>query len=113
MGAWKSRFCAAGRLGRRYPMRSTRSWRDWRRTGGFGPPGGQGDWAASVHDYNFQTNGITIGSYFDPNLSPATAKALIQSDNNLIRNAGGMQSAKMGLFFGTVNAFQWYANRFK
>jgi len=81
--------------------------------GGFGPPGGRGDWAASVHDYNFQTNGITLGSYFNPNISPATAKALIQSDNNLIRNAGGAQGAKMGLFFGTVNAFQWYTNSFK
>jgi hypothetical protein len=85
----------------------------WAGPGGFGPPGGRGDWAASVHDYNFQTNGITLGSYFNPNISPATAKALIQSDNNLIRNAGGAQGAKMGLFFGTVNAFQWYTNSFK
>jgi len=24
-----------------------------------------------------------------------------------------VQGAKMGLFFGVVNAFQWYANSFK
>ena len=86
----------------------------WAGPGGFGPPGGQGDWAASVHDYNFNTNGpIKIGSYFNPTLSPATARALIQSNNKLIRNAGGVQGVKMGLFFGAVNAFQAYANRFK
>lgn len=61
----------------------------WVGPGGMGPPGGQGDWAASVHDYNFSTNGpITIGMYFNATLSPATSKALIQSGNNLIRNAG-------------------------
>jgi RHS repeat-associated protein len=85
----------------------------WAGPGGFGPPGGQGDWAASVHDYNFNTNRITIGDYFNPNLSPATRKALIQSDGMLIRNAGGVQGVKMGLFFGTVNAFQRYAGTFK
>ena len=84
-----------------------------------GPPGGRGDWAASVHDYNFSTNGpapgqgITIGNYFNPTLSPATSRALIQSNNSLIRNAGGIQGVKMGLFFGVVNAFQWYANSWK
>ena len=84
-----------------------------------GPPGGQGDWAASVHDYNFSTNGpstgqgITIGMYFNPTLSPATSKALIQSNSNLIRNAGGIQSVKMGVFFGVVNAFQWYSSSWK
>ena len=31
----------------------------------------------------------------------------------LPRNAGGIQGAKMGLFFGVVNAFQWYANSWK
>ena len=86
----------------------------WAGPGGMGPPGGQGDWAASVHDYNFFINGITIqntGYYFGLHVSPATAKALIQSiNNNLIRNAGGVQGAKMGLFFGAVNAFQWYAS---
>ena len=86
----------------------------WAGPGGFGPPGGQGDWAASMHDYNFSTNGpITIGNYFNPTLSPATSKALIQSNSNLIRNAGGVQGAKMGMFFGVVNAFQWYANSWK
>ena len=91
----------------------------WAGPGGFGPPGGRGDWAASVHDYNFSTNGpapgqgITIGMYFNPTLSPATSKALIQSNNNLIRNAGGVQGAKMGAFFGVVNAFQWYSNSWK
>jgi hypothetical protein len=85
----------------------------WAGPGGFGPPGSKGDWAASVHDYNFNTNRITIGDYFNPNLSPATRKALIQSDGMLIRNAGGVQGVKMGLFFGTVNAFQRYAGTFK
>jgi hypothetical protein len=88
----------------------------WAGPGGMGPPGGQGDWAASVHDYNFSQNGpspgqgITIGMYFNPNISAATAKALIQSNNTLIRNAGGVESVKMGLFFGVVNAFQWAAH---
>jgi hypothetical protein len=83
-----------------------------------GPPGGQGDWAASVHDYNFSENGpapgegITIGTYFNPTISQATAKALIQSNNNLITNAGGIQGVKMGLFFGIVDAFQWVAHAF-
>jgi len=84
----------------------------WAGPGGFGPPGGQGDWAASVHDYNFNTNGIKIGTYFNPTISPETARALIQSNNNLIRNAGGIQSVKMGLFFGVVNAFQWASHVF-
>lgn len=71
-------------------------WNDhWAGPAGMGVPGGQGDWTASVHDYNFLTNGITLGTYFNPTISPATAKALIQSNNNLIRNAGGFQSVKM------------------
>jgi hypothetical protein len=74
---------------------------------GMGVPHGQGDWTAMVHDYNFSTNGIKIGSYFNPFISRATAKALIQSNSKLIRNPGGFQSLKMGLFFGAVNAFQW------
>jgi hypothetical protein len=89
---------------------------NWAGPGGMGPPGGRGDWAASVHDYNYKTNGITIqntGHYFGMHVSPGTAKALIQSNSQLMRNAGGVQSVKMGLFFGTVNAFQWYANSFK
>jgi hypothetical protein len=51
--------------------------------------------------------------YFNPTLSPAVSKALIQSNSNLIRNAGGVQGAKMGMFFGVVNAFQWYSNSWK
>jgi hypothetical protein len=72
-----------------------------------------------MHDYNLSTNGpepgrgITIGMYFNPTLSPAVSKALIQSNNTLIRNAGGVQGVKMGLVFGVVNAFQWYANSWK
>jgi RHS repeat-associated protein len=91
----------------------------WAGPGGMGPPGGQGDWGASMHDYNLSTNGpepgrgITIGMYFNPTLSPAVSKALIQSNNTLIRNAGGVQGVKMGLVFGVVNAFQWYANSWK
>jgi hypothetical protein len=90
----------------------------WAGPGGFGPPGGQGDWAASMHDYNFSQNGpapgqgITIGMYFNPTLSPATSKALIQSNSQLMRNAGGIQGVKMGLFFGVVNAFQWVTHAF-
>ena len=59
---------------------------------------------------------ITIqntGHYFGLHVSPETAKALIQSNNQLIRHAGGVQGAKMGLFFGAVNAFQWYASSWK
>jgi RHS repeat-associated protein len=85
----------------------------WAGPGGMGPPGGRGDWAASVHDYNFSTNGITMGSYFNPTLSIAASKALIQSNSNLMRNAGGIQGVKMRLSFGVTNAFQWYANSWK
>jgi len=85
----------------------------WAGPGGMGPPGGRGDWAASVHDYNFFTNMITMGSYFNPALSVATYKALIQSNSNLMRNAGGIQGAKMTLFFGVTNTFQWYVNTWK
>lgn len=53
---------------------------NWAGPGGMGTPQGQGDWAAMVHDYNFFTNNITIGTYFNPFVSRATAKALIQSD---------------------------------
>lgn len=90
-------------------------WRNhWAGPGGFGPPGSRSDWAASVHDFNFSTNGpITIGSYWNPTLSPATANALIQSNSQLIRNARGVEGAKMGLFFGAVNAFQFYVQSWK
>jgi hypothetical protein len=67
-----------------------------------------------MHDYNFNANGhIGIGDYFNPTLSPATARALIQSNNNLIGHAGGVQSVKMGLFFGVVNAFQLLTNAWR
>jgi RHS repeat-associated protein len=85
----------------------------WAGPAGMGPPGGRGDWAASVHDYNFSTNGITMGSYLNPGLSLTTSKALIQSNNTLIRNAGGIQSIKMALFFGVTNAVQWYSDSWK
>jgi RHS repeat-associated protein len=85
---------------------------NWAGPGGMGTPQGQGDWAAMAHDYNFLTNGITIGSYFNPFISRATARALIQSDNNLIGHAGGAQAVKMGMFFGVVNAFQWLTHPF-
>jgi len=86
---------------------------NWAGPNGMGRPGGRGDWAAAVHDYNFMANHITTGSYFDPTLSPTTSKALIKSNNTLMRNAGGFQSLKMGLFFGPVNTLQWYANSWK
>lgn len=85
----------------------------WAGPGGMGPPGGRGDWAASVHDYNFSTNDIKVSSYFNPTLSPTTSRALIKSNNTLMRNAGGIQSVKMFLFFGPSNALQWYANSWK
>jgi RHS repeat-associated protein len=85
---------------------------NWAGPGGMGPPQGTGDWRAAVHDYNFNTNGITIGSYFNPHLSPATSRALIQSNNNLMRT-GGVQGAKEKLTFGVINAFQWYADSWK
>jgi hypothetical protein len=85
----------------------------WAGPGGMGPPGGRGDWAASVHDYNFMTNDIKVSSYFNPTLKLATANALIKSNNTLMRNAGGVQSVKMFLFFGPSNALQWYANSWK
>jgi hypothetical protein len=105
---------ALGQMGEQILSGPLAFWNDhWAGPSGMGAPGGQGDWAAMVHDYNFDTNGIKISSYFNPTLSTTTAKALIQSNSNLIRNAGGAQSAKMGLFFGAVNAFQWYANSWK
>jgi len=85
---------------------------NWAGPGGMGVPQGTGDWRAAVHDYNFNTNGITIGSYFNPHLSPATSRALIQSNNNLMRT-GGVQGAKEKLTFGVINAFQWYADSWK
>ncbi len=85
---------------------------NWAGPGGMGPPQGTGDWRAAVHDYNFNTNGIKIGSYFNPTLSPATSRALIQSNNNLMRT-GGVQGAKEKMVFGVVNAFQWYADSWK
>jgi RHS repeat-associated protein len=85
----------------------------WAGPGGFGPPGGEGDWRASMHDYNFSTNGpITIGSYFNPTLSLASSKALIQS-NNYLMQTGGYQGAKEKMFFGIINAFQRYADTWK
>ncbi len=85
----------------------------WAGPGGMGPPHGRGDWTAMAHDFDFDRNGITIGSYFDPHISPATARALIQSNHILMRNAGGVQGAKMGMVFGVVNAFQFYVQSFK
>lgn len=90
----------------------------WAGPGGMGPPGGVGDWRASMHDYNFSENGpapgkgIGIGMYFNPTLSLATSKALIQSNQQLMKT-GGFQGAKEKGFFGVVNAFQWYANSWK
>jgi len=55
---------------------------------------------------------MQVRSYFNPRLSPATSKALIQSNNELMRT-GGIQSAKEKVIFGVVNAFQWYANSWK
>jgi hypothetical protein len=66
----------------------------------------------ALHDVAMlSTNGITIGSYFNPSLSPATSRALIQS-NNFLMQTGGYQGAKEKLFFGVVNAFQWASHIF-
>ena len=88
-------------------------WRDhWAGQGGFGPPGGQGDWAATVHDYNWNLNGpdekhgINIRMGLNPRLKPEVSKAFIQSNSALYRHAGGLQGAKMRLVFGVVNVFQ-------
>lgn len=81
----------------------------WAGPGGMGPPGGTGDWRAVVHDYNFLTNDIQISSYLNPRLSPATSKALIQSNWELMKT-GGFQGAKEKMAFGIINAFPWYAD---
>lgn len=86
---------------------------NWAGPSGMGPPQTQSDWGAMVHDYNFEVNDIHISSYFNPSISKATAKALIQSNKNLIRNARGIQKIKFGLVFGIVNAFQSYVQSFK
>ncbi len=88
-------------------------WNDhWAGPDGMATPRGRGDWAAIVHDYNYDTNHVTISMYFNPFISRASAHLVIQSNNKLIRNTGGVQGAKMGLFFGMVNAFQWVAHAF-
>lgn len=88
-------------------------WKDrWAGPDGMRTPSGQGDWAAIAHDYNCDTNHVTVNTYFNPFISRATADTFIQSNNRLIRNAGGFQGAKMGLFFGVVNALQWVAHGF-
>ena len=73
-----------------------------------------------IHDYNFfNWNGgngndkITLGSYFSFHNSPEKIQAIIQSDHNLVRGFHGAQAAKMRLFFGAVNAFQWYVGSWK
>ena len=88
-------------------------WNDhWAGPDGMGAPRGRGDWAAIVHDYNYDTNHVTVSMYFNPFISRAAAHALVQSNSKLIRNTGGFQGVKMGLFFGTVNAFQWAVHAF-
>jgi hypothetical protein len=78
---------------------------NWAGPGGMGPPTGTGDWRAAVHDYNFDSNGhISIGMYFNPTLSPATSRALIQSNMQLMKT-GGFQGAKEKMVFGVINAF--------
>jgi hypothetical protein len=83
-------------------------WNDhWAGPDGMGAPSGRGDWAAIVHDYNYDTNHVTVSMYFNPFISRASARAIVRSNNKLIRNSGGFQGVKMGLFFGTMNSFQW------
>lgn len=86
---------------------------NWAGPSGMGPPHGASDWSAMVHDYNFDVNDIQIKSYFNPSLKKETAKALIQSNNSLIRNARGIQKLKFGLVFGIINAFQSFVQAVK
>jgi hypothetical protein len=85
---------------------------NWAGPNGMGPPSGAGDWRAALHDYNWFKNGIDGGSMFNPTLSLATSKALIQSNWQLMQT-GGFQGAKEKMIFGIVNAFQWYADSWK
>ncbi len=88
-------------------------WNDhWAGPDGMGAPSGQGDWAAIVHDYNYDTNHVTVSMYFNPFISRAMSRAIVKSNNKLIRNTGGFQAVKIGLFFGTVDAFQWVSHGF-
>jgi RHS repeat-associated protein len=81
---------------------------NWAGPGGRGTPQSHGDWDSMDHDYNFDVNKITIlGTYLNPLISRATARAFIQSDINLIVNAGGVQGVKMGIFFAPFMTFQW------
>jgi hypothetical protein len=50
--------------------------------------------------------------YFSPTLPPTTSKALIQSNQQLMKT-GGFQGAREKMFFGIVNAFQWYSDSWK
>jgi hypothetical protein len=68
---------------------------NWAGPGGRGTPQGTGDWTAMVHDYKFWnwnggqgSDAIGLGSYFSFRNSPEKAQALIQSNHNLVRNAG-------------------------
>jgi len=80
---------------------------NWAGPGGMGVPQGPGDWAAIVHDYNFYENGIRVIDYINFNIPKSKADALIQSNNNIIRNAGGIaQTVKFGAIFGLINGYQ-------
>jgi len=87
---------------------------NWAGPNGMGPPTGTGDWRAAVHDYNWDpsTNNLGMHSLLNPALSLATSKALIQSNQQLMKT-GGFQGAKEKMIFGPVNAFQWYADSWK
>jgi len=71
-----------------------------------GVPQGQGDWVAAVHDYNYSANGLKFGTNFNPFISRETYHALIDSNEQLYRNAGGVQGVKMGVLFGILNTLQ-------
>lgn len=85
---------------------------NWAGPNGMGPPSGTGDWRAALHDYNYSTNGPTMGSNLNPTLSLATSKALIQTNWQLMQT-GGVQGAKEKFIFGIFNTFQWYADSWK
>jgi RHS repeat-associated protein len=58
---------SAGAIGEQILSGPLAFWNNhWAGPGRMGAPHGRGDWAAMAHDFNFDRNGITIGSYFDP-----------------------------------------------
>ena len=86
----------------------------WAGPAGMGPPHGRNNWITMVHDFNFEKNDrFAIRDYFNPLISKSKSLALRQANSNLIRNGRGIQGIKFALFFGFVNAYQFYVQSFK